>query len=117
MDQVDLGLFDYDRNNTLYYFILNADEQIYMRYGGRYVEAPDSALDLRSLDLALEQGLEVHRRYQRGQLQKTQRPRPLYPREIPLLVERTIGRGACVECHLIGDFQNIQREQDGTLDK
>jgi S1-C subfamily serine protease len=22
-----------------------------------------------------------------------------------------------VECHLIGDFQNIQREQEGTLDK
>ena len=23
------------RNNTLYFFLLNADEQIYMRYGGR----------------------------------------------------------------------------------
>jgi len=31
MDNVDIGLFDYDRYNTLYFFILNADEQIYMR--------------------------------------------------------------------------------------
>jgi S1-C subfamily serine protease len=34
-----------------------------------------------------------------------------------LLVERTYARHACVECHLIGDFQNIQREQEGKLDK
>ena len=36
---------------------------------------------------------------------------------MPLLVERTFARRQCVECHLIGDFQNIQREQDGVLDK
>ena len=35
MDDVDIGLFDYDRNNAIYYFVMNADEQIYMRYGGR----------------------------------------------------------------------------------
>jgi S1-C subfamily serine protease len=44
-------------------------------------------------------------------------PKPLYPREIPLLVKRTFAQNQCVECHLIGDFQNVQREQDGTLDK
>jgi len=36
---------------------------------------------------------------------------------MPLLVERTFARRQCVECHLIGDFQNIEREQDGVLDK
>ena len=41
----------------------------------------------------------------------------MYPREIPLLVKRTFAQRQCVECHLIGDFQNIQREQDGVLDK
>ena len=40
MDGIDLGLFDYDRHNTLYYFALNADEQIYLRYGGRAAESP-----------------------------------------------------------------------------
>ena len=34
MDGVDIGLFDYDRYNTLYLFLLNAEEQIYIRYGG-----------------------------------------------------------------------------------
>ncbi len=36
---------------------------------------------------------------------------------MPLLVERTFAQRQCVECHLIGDFQNIQRERDGVLDK
>src|SRR5204862_293487 len=45
------------------------------------------------------------------------RPKPMFPNEMPLLVERTFARRACVECHLIGDFQNLQREKDGVLDK
>ncbi len=116
MDDVDIGLFDYDRNNTLYFFILNADEQIYMRYGGRDAST-DTYLHLSSLELALEQGLELHRRYLRGELPRQQRPQPLFPRQIPLLVERTLARNQCVECHLIGDYQNIHREREGTLDK
>ena len=117
MDEVDIALFDRDWNNTLYFFILNEDEQIYLRYGGRDWAAPDSYLNLSSLELALQQGLELHRRYQQGELKQIERPTPMFPREIPLLVERTIKRNACVECHLIGDFQNLHREQDGTLDK
>jgi serine protease Do len=117
MDDIDIALFDRDWNNTIYYFVLNADEQIYLRYGGRDAKAPDSYLDLNSLELALHQGLELHRQYQQGELKKVERPKPRFPRDIPLLVERTIARHACVECHLIGDYQNIQRELDGKLDK
>src|SRR5438093_5217882 len=117
MNDVDIGLFDRDWNNTIYYFIMNSDEQIYMRYGGRDAKSPDTYLNLSSLELALEKGLELHRRYRRGELKKVERSKPLFPAQIPLLVERTIARNACVECHLIGDYQNIQREQDGKLDK
>jgi hypothetical protein len=117
MDNIDVGLFERDWNNTLYYFMMNADEQIYMRYGGRDARSADSYLNLSSLELALAKGLELHGQYQRGEIKKTDRPKPLFPREIPLLVERTISRNACVECHLIGDYLNVHREQDGKLDK
>lgn len=117
MDNVDIGLFDYDRNNTLYFFLLNADEQIYMRYGGRDSRSPDSYLNLNSLALAAEKGLELHREYREGRLAKAPRPAKLSPRDYPMLVERTYKANACVECHLIGDFQNLHREKDGTLDK
>ncbi len=117
MDEIDIGLFDYDRNNTLYFFILNADEQIYMRYGGRDSKGPDTYLSLSSLELALEKGLELHRLSRQAELKPAERPKPLFAREIPLLVERTFARNNCVECHLIGDYQNIHRERDGSLDK
>ena len=117
MDDVDIALFDYDRYNTLYYFLMNADEQIYMRYGGRGPMSPISYLDLSSLEAALEQGLELHQQYQKGELAKAGRPQPLFPRDIPAVFEGTTQKGRCVECHLIGDLQNVQRQRDGKLDR
>ena len=118
LDDTNVALFERDWNNTLYFFMLNADEQIYMRYGGRDAASADTYLDMDSLALAARQGLELHQRYLKGDWKPASAlPKPLYPREIPLLVQRTFMQHACVECHLIGDFQNIQREQDGTLDK
>ena len=117
MDGVDIALFDYDRYNTLYYFLMNADQQIYMRYGGRGPKSPLTYLDLSSLEAALEQGLELHQQYQKGELAKSERPEPLFPRDIPAVFEGTTQRGRCVECHLIGDFRNVQRQRDGNLDR
>lgn len=117
MDEVDVGLFDRDWNNAIYFFVMNAEEQIYMRYGGREPASPDTYNSLDSMRIALEQGLVLHQQYLEGKAAKRERRAPVFPREMPLLVERTIARRQCVECHLIGDFQNIQRERDGVLDK
>jgi hypothetical protein len=98
----------------LYYFVMNADEQIYMRYGGRDAASATSYLNLRSLEQALEEGLRMHAA---GDVPTTERPPPLFPTDIPLLRKRTLARGDCVECHLIADYQNIQKELDGDLDR
>ena len=118
MDDTNVALFERDWNNTLYFFAFNADEQIYLRYGGRDSASADTYLDMDSLELAARQGLELHQRYLKGEWKPAyEQPKPVYPREMPLLVQRTFAQHACVECHLIGDFQNIQRQQDGKLDK
>ncbi len=113
MDTIDIGLFEHDRNNTLYFYLLNADEQIYMRYGGRDSNSPDAYLNLESLTLAAAKGLELHA----NRPAATVRPKPDFPKNYSLLVERTFAKNQCVECHLIGDYQNLHRQQDGTLDK
>ena len=113
MDTIDIGLFEHDRNNTIYFYILNADEQIYMRYGGRDNASPDTYLNIESLTLAAAKGLELHA----NRPPAPPRPKPDFPKNYPLLVERTFARNQCVECHLIGDYQNLHRQQDGTLDK
>ncbi len=117
MNGVDVGLFDHDKHNTLYYYAMNADERIYLRYGGRDPAGHTTYLDLESLSIALEKGLELHREYQAGAAAPRPRHEPVYPRDFPLLVRRTLGRGRCVECHLIADFRNQQREVDGVSDR
>jgi hypothetical protein len=117
LDGVDLNLFDYDRHNTLYFFILNADEQIYMRYGGRDATSPDAYLNLASIEIAARKGLELHKLHQAGKLASAPKAKPVFAKDFPLLAERTIAQNRCVECHLVGDFQNQHRELDGTLDK
>ncbi len=117
MTRIDIGLFDYDRHNALYYFIMNADEHIYMRYGGRDATSPDAYLSLNSLEIALKLGLERHELYKQGKLEKQARPAPFFPTDIPLLKKKVLRRGRCVECHLIADYQTQELELAGKLNK
>ena len=112
---IDVGLFDFDRHNALYYFIMNADEEIYLRYGGRDSRSAMAYLNLRSLELALEKGLELHADPDWTPVDR--RPEKLVPRDIPLLADRTIRRNACVECHLIADYRTIALEKTGELNR
>jgi len=117
IDNSDIALFDRDWNNTLYYFVMNSDEHIYLRYGGRDSRSPDTYLSLSSLEIALERGLEIHRRYQGGEIKPAARPKPLFPRDFKVLAENTLARRRCVECHLVNDYRLVEKEQEGTLDK
>ena len=122
MAGIDINLYSYDRHFSIYFFAVSPDEQIYLRYGGRDARSADSYLDLDSLALALEAGLDQHRRWKRGELPKTERPVPRFPRDIETLrnAEMTDGRmpgRRCVECHMISDYEIVAKEAAGTLDK
>jgi hypothetical protein len=117
MTNIDIGLFEYDRHNALYYFIMNADEQIYMRYGGRDARGPNTYLDLDSFKLALQMGLAQHDLYKDGKLAKIRRPEPRFPRDVPLLNERIVKWERCVECHLIDDYEMQELDRSGKIDR
>lgn len=122
MTGIDIGLYDYDRHFSIYYFAVSPDEQIYLRYGGRDSRSADSYLDLDSLSLALEAGLAQHELWSKGELPKVARPAAKFPRDIETLrrEEMTDGRmsgGRCVECHMISDYEVVAKEAAGTLDK
>lgn len=117
MAGINIAHWTYDRHNALYYFITNADDYIYMRYGGRDSVSADRYLNLSSLKLALEQGLVQHELYQAGKLPPQPAVEPRYPRDIPALKELVIRKRSCVECHHIADYLAQQDEQNGTLDK
>lgn len=114
---INIGLFDYDRNNAIYFFILNGDEQIYLRYGGRDARSAMSYLDLDSLAVALDLGLKQHELWKQGKLPPREAPPPKYPQDIPLLRQEIMSGGRCVECHLVGDYELQELERAGTLDR
>ena len=74
-------------------------------------------LNLQSLELALQAGLDRHEHYKQGKLAKQPRPAPFYPEQIPLLKRYEINRGRCVKCHMIADYQTQEAEQSGKLDR
>ena len=114
---IDVGLYDFDRHNAIYFFIVSPDERIHLRYGGRDSASADSYLDLDSFKLALEAGLAEHERWKAGELPARARPAALFPREMRRLREVELDRGRCVECHMIGDYAAVDKELAGTLDK
>ena len=106
MAGIDVGLYDFDPHASIFFFVVSPDEDIYLRYGGRDAIAADSYLDLASLELALELGLEQHERWRAGELPERPRPAPFFPRDIETLQKTEMsGRRSCVECHHIGDYQ------------
>lgn len=119
MTGVNIAHFDRDWHNSLYYFVINADEDIYLRYGGRDEVAATTYLDLESLELALEIGLREHRRFletgERPGVDEPE-PQPLKPADYRLLKENIIDSGRCTECHLIGDYSMQEKELAGLLD-
>ena len=117
MTGIDLGLYDYDRHNSIYFFATNADEQIYLRYGGRDADDATTYLDLDSLELALKDGLRQHELYETGKLVRQVRPKAFFPDQIESLKKNVIERDRCVECHLIGDYLAQDLEKAGKLDR
>lgn len=115
MDGIDIGLYDYDRHNAVYYFIVNAEEQIYLRYGGRDEISPESYLNLESLELALKLGLEEHEKFKQGHLSAPEAATSYRPRDIALIKEEVTDRKRCVECHLIADYETQEKMELGTM--
>lgn len=114
---IDVGHFDFDRDLTVFMFIINADEDIYLRYGGRDDESADTYLDTESLALALELGLAEHERFAAGTWTGLPRAEPKFPRDYPQIKREQVDKGNCVHCHMIGAGETRVRQSAGSLDK
>lgn len=108
MAGADLSLFEYDYDLTWAAFFLNADEQIYGRFGGRDASGADSRNTLPGLRHAMNAALETHKNV------KTQ---PKARTGKPLRVEDYGGarraRG-CIHCHQVWEFRRDSLKSTGT---
>jgi membrane-associated protease RseP (regulator of RpoE activity) len=107
---VDLRLFEFDHDLTWYAFLLNADETVYGRYGGRDATGAEARLSLKGLRYAMGQALEAHK------TPPAPRPRAGSPVRAEDFPGARRHRG-CVHCHDVNEFRRAERVAAGTWDR
>src|SRR5262249_51783423 len=100
IDDVDLGLFQCDYDQTWCAFFLNADGTIYGRYGTRAANGENSTthISVASFRKTMQRVVELHKGYPSNKAQLTGKrgPEPEFrvPKDIPRVQQRH-----CIECH------------------
>lgn len=126
---LDLGLFQFDSDQSFAAFLLNADGTIYGRFGTRSHRTYWSDdVSIEGLAQALEGSLELHKKFPdiKPLLAGKRGPAPEFssPEKFPMLKERFppslnySGEVAksCIHCHQIGDAQkSLERSRGGNL--
>jgi hypothetical protein len=108
--KLDLRRFEFDCDLTWYVFLLNADETIYGRYGGRDAKSADSRLSMKGLHYAMSRALEAHK----------SPPPPTKLAGSPMTPENlSAGKDhkGCIHCHNVKEFERAEAIRAGTWDR
>lgn len=108
IEDVNLSLFEFDLDLTFMVFFLNAEEQLYGRYGGRDATDPDSRQSLAGLRYSMQAALQAHREQVVPQSLQPQR-KPDFIWQYPA-AEFTVG---CVHCHEAKEIMNDELKEQG----
>jgi membrane-associated protease RseP (regulator of RpoE activity) len=117
MNGVDLARFEFDLDTTWAAFFLDADLNVYSRYGGRDEKSPDSRHSKNSLMQTMREVLELHEA--RGKRPAAQRdkselqPAPVAPRvpeDLTLLRQNHQG---CLHCHQVREYGLLEAYHEG----
>lgn len=114
---MDVGHYDFDPDSTLYTFVINADEQILLRYGGRDDASAETYFNDKSLQLALERGLQQFKLAKDEKFEKEPRAPAKTPADYPDIKRDIIDKNKCVHCHNIGSAKTKLAQGAGKLDK
>lgn len=107
----DLRLFEFDYDLTWYCFLLNADETVYGRYGGRDASDPHARISLKGLRYALERALEAHKTPPKPE------PRPGNPVRAEDFAAAGRARNGCVHCHNVNEYRRADLRAKGQWDR
>lgn len=97
----DLNKFAFDLDTTMAIFFMNADGEIYGRYGGRDETSDVSRMSLAGLRYAMQAALKTHAAKKSERLIARQwNDKPLYVRDL----RRGRRRGGCIHCHTAAEM-------------
>jgi serine protease Do len=111
IDDLDLSLFTFDYDLTFAVFFLNAEEQVYARYGGRDGKGPDERQSLDGLRYTMNSVLQMHERKD-----KAYAPREEVPQYIRQIARGGRSRG-CYHCHQVQEILNDELKRTGKWER
>lgn len=117
MTGVDIGHYKFDSQSTMFGFIVNYNEDIYMRYGGRDDSGMDHHNNVKSLVLALKKGREIHKQDVAGDWKAEPLAKAFFPRDYPNIKNDEIKKKKCVHCHHLGQANTQTLQKQGKFDK
>ena len=103
----DLRLFEFDYDVTWFAFLLNGDEQIYGRYGGRDAADAQARISLKGLRYAMETALIAHKNSPKLE---PRAEKPIRPEDFAAAKQHK----GCIHCHNINEFRRADLKQQGT---
>lgn len=110
MNGVDLSRFEFDYDTTWVAFFLDADLNIYSRFGGRDEHGPESRLKIDALQSTMQSVLKAHQAGERS-FQSVKKATTT-PEDIPILKREHRG---CVHCHQVKEYRLRQAAADGVF--
>lgn len=119
MNGVDISRFDFDFDCTWAGFFVDADLNVYSRYGGRDHNEPEDRLSTPSFlqtmgaVLAAHASRKSHNAADLSMLHPAPKKRAR-PEDIPLLKQNHQG---CVHCHQVREYQLLQASHDGVFNR
>jgi hypothetical protein len=111
MNEVDIGLFEFDYDLTWMSFFLDAHGHIYSRYGGRDGDDPEGRLSSAGLKHTMRRVLAEHARRQAAAAE----PAPPRPPVLPRDRFAVKGKG-CLHCHHVWEGLRRQARREKRLD-
>jgi len=106
MNEVDIGLFQFDWDLTWAGMFLNASDRIYSRYGGRDAQSAEGRLSVAGLKYTMRHVLQYHKQQSSSATATTRRP------TLPGDWFTVKGNG-CLHCHQVWEGLRKRLRQEG----
>lgn len=104
IENLDLNLFDFDKDTTMMIFFFDAKENVYARYGGRNSESADAFQSPAGLRHTMESVLAMHQAKEKLYAKRTLE-KPVYLRDFRGGLQG-FGRRRCYHCHDVKEVIN-----------
>ncbi len=109
---MDLNVFEFDFDLTWAAFLMNANDKVYGRFGGRDAKGADTRNSLEGLRFAMQQALTEHRKAPNAK-PETPSEKPLYINQVPAAKSY---RG-CIHCHQVKEILRQEAINTGTWNR